>query len=218
MKRLLLVVLVGFANICASSVDKTIKEAEQLINDIASFSNGIERKIQKKSVTSADLKPDLKKIDSFQAKLKEVKSKIASLKPRAEPNWIEILKDSYNKNLAGLNLDVEDVYPYLQTKLMPTGVQGSILKLSAAQLMDKIKTYRNRFPDDRKMRQMEFFFANDMLKEAFDAYLKGLSALKKLMITNPKQKQKLEDLYPQKFADANAQLADAKQNIENIIK
>jgi len=223
MKRLLIVGLVGFVNLSyalwgfGSPVDKTIDEAKQLIKEIESFSAGVEKKLGRQGVSPAVLKQDLQKAELLRSKLTNVTSKVRPLLVRALPGWIPDLVESYKANLAGIdNFQVKDVYSYLQKTLMPAGKPGSIQKLSASQLKEKITAYRKQFPNDKKMRQTEFFFANDFTKEEFDAYLKGEEALKKLVISNPVQKKALEDIFPGEIARASGLLDEVRDSIKEL--
>ncbi len=223
MKRLLIICAIGLTQASyalfgfGSPVTQVSDEAAPLIKQ----AHQIDAALEKQGVTPAQLKRYQQSINDLRSKLDDVYIKANSLLARTLPSFVNDTKKLAD-DLGKLALSPDGVYPYLQKKLMPNSAPGTIKKLSTDELKKRITDYRtklnDRSDDSKKMREILLIFITDYTREVFDAFLEGDNALKKLMITDKKQIEQLQDLCVAKIPAAQQALDAAQKKIEELLQ
>lgn len=131
----------GFGSPVSNGLDtgKTVaKKAEDLHKDI-------QKKLETQKTTPADLKRAQVAIGQQLAQIATIREELTLLQQRCTADYVESVIETIRKNFEPVApFDAEDVYPYLQAKLMPTEKQGAIEKLSTAELNKKLEEYKKK--------------------------------------------------------------------------
>jgi len=233
MKRFIFFILIGFVNNAhaifgfGSSLSNALDDGKTIAKKAEALHKDIEKKLNNQKTTKTDLKKDQAKIEQQLQAIENIRETLMLLQQRCTSDYVEGAQETISKNFAPVTpFDAEDVYPYLQAKLMPTGKKGTIEKLSTAELRDKLEQYKKKLQqagdkesDLKKVRQIGYVVRNELSREQFDAFLKGPAALEKLKINDPagKKMAELQNLY-MKILQVNSDLHEDNSAINDRLK